>query len=158
MQRLSTTRVTALLTARVTALATIFALALSGCALDQRPVDHAEYFFERGQDNIIAALKHADASAAQVQAAERILARDRTAAIAAIGDLLEQQRAVFAGVATGAEATELSPLEGEFRSAHLHALRTVGDMHAALRIAVGDAVWAKARERMRARLADIYKE
>lgn len=137
----------------------LFALALTAaCALDKRPVDHAEYFFTKGRENILAALEHADASAAQIDAAERILERDRAPVIAAIGALLQRHRNVFAGVATGAEPAELMQLEGEFRTTHASALRTVGDMHAALRAAVGDAVWAKARERMRARLADIYKE
>ena len=137
----------------------VLALALAtGCALNKRPVDHAEYFFKKGRENILAALKEADASSAQIAAAERILERDRAAVIAAIGGLLQHHRTVFAGVATGAEATELLQLEGEFRTTHASTLRTVGDMHAALRAAVGDAVWAKARERMRERLADIYKE
>ena len=129
-----------------------------GCSLDKRPVDHAEYFFEKGRENILAALNDADASAAQIAAAERVLERDRAAVIAAIGSLLQQHRTVFAGVATGAEPAELLSLEGEFRTTHAGTLRKVGDMHAALRAAVGDAVWAKARERMRERLADIYKE
>lgn len=136
----------------------LFALALTGCALDKRPVDHAEYFFKRGRDNIVAALKHAEATPAQMQAAERILERDRAALIAAIGNLLQGQRSVFAGVATGAESGELMPLEAAFHATHSDALRIVGGMHAALRAAVGDAVWTKARTHMRERLADIYKE
>lgn len=143
----------------LTTLPLLFALALTGaCALDKRPVDHAEHFFKKGRENIVAALTDADATAAQLAAAERILDRDRAAVIAATGDLLQQHRQVFVGVATGAEPAELLGLEGKFRSTHVSTLRTVGEMHAALRAAVGDAVWAKARERMRARLADIYKE
>lgn len=137
----------------------VFILALAmGCALAKRPIDHAEYFFKKGRENILAALKDANANSAQIAAAERILERDRAAVIAAIGSLLQSHRTVFAAVATGAEAGELLQLEGEFRTTHASTLRTVGDMHAALRAAVGDALWAKARERMRERLADIYKE
>ena len=135
----------------------VLALAM-GCSRNKRPVDHAEYFFEKGRENILAALKDADASAAQIAAAERILERDRAAVIAAIGNLLQQHRTVFAGVATGAEPAELLQLEAGFRSIHASTLRAVGDMHTALHTAVGDTVWAKARERMRERLADIYKE
>ena len=142
-----------------TILPMLFALVLmTACALDKRPVDHAEYFYKKGRENILAALKEADASAAQMDAAKRILERDRAGVIAATGDLLQRHRRVFLGVATGAEAGELAQLEGEFRTTHASTLRIVGDMHAALRDAVGDAVWTKARERMRTRLADIYKE
>lgn len=131
---------------------------LSGCALDRRPEDHAEHFFKKGQENILSALKRAGATAEQTQAAERILARDKSAVVADVGRLLQGHRSVFAEVATGADTDELLKLETQFHATHRNTLRSVGDMHAALRSAVGDDIWQKAREQMRARLAAIYKE
>lgn len=133
-------------------------LLFAGCALDKQPEDHAKYFFKKGRQNILAALNQAGATAEQLQAAEAIFTRNESAVIADVGDLLQRHRAMFASVATGADTDELLKLETEFRTTHGNTLRTVGDMHAALRAAVGDQIWQKARERMRARLDAIYKE
>lgn len=141
-----------------TTLLTLALTLFAGCALDKRPEDHAEHFFKKGQQNILTALKQAGATAEHVRAAEAILTRDKPAVVADVGRLLQRHRTMFASVATGAETADLLKLEAEFHTTHSNTLRTIGDMHAALRAAVGDDVWQKARERMQARLAAIYKE
>lgn len=130
----------------------------AGCAFNKKPEDHAQFFFNKGKENIVTALKKVDADDEQLNKARAILERSEKAVVNDIRDVLHNQRNLFKAVAMGKPQDALLTLESELHRAHERAARSIGKMHEDIGGAVGANTWKAATAFMEEKISQNLRD
>lgn len=138
--------------------ALILLLALTGCAQHRTPDEHAKAFFDDGRSYILNSLKKQDANPEQLGQARAILDRDAATVTQHIAALFRTQQDVLFAVTTGKDTATLEPLENSAHLAQVDAIHSIGQMHEALRAAVGPDLWKATTLRMEKKMARYLRK